>query len=268
MTMTIAVAGKGGTGKTTFCALLIKYIQTNKLGSILAIDGDPSANLNLALGMPLGSTIGSIREDTAVQVSSGRYDASIPKADFFEYQVYDSLVEGDSVDLIAMGRPEGPGCYCAANSILRLVIDRLGNQYDFVVIDNEAGLEHISRQTTRDVDKLFVITDLTMRGLAAAAHIMQLIQELGTRVHSVYLVVNRVNGQLPTLWEDKIQELGLALVGTLPNDPTVSEFDAIGRPIREVSDETPIYQAVADIAVRAGINRTIIECNEKRRDTC
>jgi CO dehydrogenase maturation factor len=253
MTMTIAVAGKGGTGKTTFCALLIKYIQTHKLGSILAIDGDPSANLNLALGLELGETVGRIREDALTQVSSGRYDTSIPKADFFEYEVYDSLVEGDTVDLIAMGRPEGPGCYCAANSILRGVIDRLGNQYDFVVIDNEAGMEHISRQTTRDVDKLFVTTDLPMRGLAAAAHIVELIKELGTRVHNVYLVVNRVNGPLPALWQDKIRELGLALIGTLPNDSAVSEFDAVGRPIREVSAETPVYRAVADIAVRAGI---------------
>jgi len=205
------------------------------------------------LGLELGETVGRIREDALTQVSSGRYDASVPKADFFEYEVYDSLVEGDSVDLIAMGRPEGPGCYCAANNILRGVIDRLGNQYDFVVIDNEAGLEHISRQTTRDVDKLFIITDLTMRGLAAAAHVAQLIKELGTRVYSAYLVVNRVNGQLPALWQDKIQEFGLTLIGTLPNDPTVSEFDAIGRPIREVSAETPVYGAVEDIAVRAGI---------------
>jgi CO dehydrogenase maturation factor len=253
MTMTLAVAGKGGTGKTTFTALLIKYIVAHKLGSVLAIDGDPSANLNLALGMGLGETVGRIREDTRSEVSAGRYDASIPKSDYFEYEVYDALVEGDEVDLIAMGRPEGPGCYCAANNILRDVIDRLGNQYDYVVIDNEAGMEHISRQTTRDVDRLFILTDMTMRGLTAAGHIAGLIKELGTRVYKAYLVINRTNGDIPALWKEKIQELQLDLVGTLPNDATVADFDIIGRPIVEISEETPIYQAVADIADKAGI---------------
>jgi CO dehydrogenase maturation factor len=253
MTMTVAVAGKGGTGKTTFTALLIKYIVSHELGSILAIDGDPSANLNLALGMDLGQTVGGIREDTRSEVSAGRYDTSIPKTDFFEYEVYDALVEGDDLDLIAMGRPEGPGCYCAANNILRAVIDRLGNQYDFVVIDNEAGMEHISRQTTRDVDRLFILTDMTMRGLTAAGHISRLIGELGTRVYKAYLVINRTNGGIPALWEQRIQELELDLIGTLPNDPTVAEFDVIGRPVVEVSEDTPIYGAVAEIAGKAGI---------------
>lgn len=253
MTTTLAVAGKGGTGKTTFSALLVKYLSTHDLGTILAIDGDPSANLNLALGVPLGETVGRIREDTRTEVTSGRYDASIPKSDFFEYEVYDALVEGDQFDLIAMGRPEGPGCYCAANNILRGVIDRLGDQYEYVVIDNEAGMEHISRQTTRDVDRLFILTDMTMRGLNAAAHINRLIQELGTRVYKAYLVINRTNGDIPPLWQDKIQEFGLELLGTLPNDPTVAQFDVVGRPIIEVGEDTPIFRAVAKIAGDAGI---------------
>jgi CO dehydrogenase maturation factor len=253
MTMTIAVAGKGGTGKTTFVALLIKYIRAQDLGYIMAIDGDASANLNLALGMELDETIGHIREETSIQVRTGRYDASIPKSDFFEYRINESLVEGDKIDLIAMGRPEGPGCYCAANNILRNVIDRLGDHYDFVVIDNEAGMEHISRQTTRHVDKLFVITDLTMRGLAAAGHIAQLVRDLGTRVQDTYLVVNRANHQIPAMMQQKIKELELGLIGTLPNDENVTEFDMIGRPIFEISEEAPIYKAVVQVATKAGI---------------
>lgn len=253
MTMTIAVAGKGGTGKTTFAALLIKYIRVRNLGYILAIDGDPSANLNLVLGMELPDTVGHIREDTRIQVSTGRYDSSIPKADFFEYRIHESLVEGDRIDLIAMGRPEGPGCYCAANSILRNVIDRLGNQYDFVVIDNEAGMEHISRQTTRDVDKLFIVTDMTMRGIVAAGHIVSLIRELGTRVHETYLVINRVNGDIPAPMKQEIERLGLHLIGTLPQDRTIAEFDLIGKPLIEIREESPIYKAVAEIAAKTGI---------------
>jgi len=253
MTMTIAIAGKGGTGKTAFAALLIKYIRAQDLGYILAIDGDPSSNLNLVLGMELYDTIGRIREDTLAQVSSGRYDVSIPKPDFFEYHINKSLVEGDKIDLIAMGRPEGPGCYCAANNILRNVIDRLGNQYDFVVIDNEAGMEHVSRQTTRKVDKLFIITDMTMRGLVAASHIVSLIKELGTRVRDTYLVLNRANNQVPAIIAQKIEQLGLDLIGTLPNDETIAEFDLVGRPIIEIAEGASIYKAVAEIAVKAGI---------------
>jgi CO dehydrogenase maturation factor len=253
MTTTLAVAGKGGTGKTTFTALLVRYLVATKRGSILAVDGDPSANLHLALGVPLGVTVGGIREDTRVEVSSGRYDASIPKAEFFEYEVYDALVEGQDFDLMAMGRPEGPGCYCAANNILRGVIDRLGDQYDYVVIDNEAGMEHISRQTTRDVDHLFVLTDMTLRGLEAAGHIARLVDDLGSRVYRSHLVVNRCEGELPQLWQERIRDLGLELLGTLPPDPVVSEFDLVGKPIYDIPDDAPICRAVATIAQRAGI---------------
>jgi CO dehydrogenase maturation factor len=253
MTMTIAVAGKGGTGKTTFVALLIKYIRTHNLGYIIAVDGDPSANLNMALGMDLEETVGHIREAMSEQVQSGRYDVSIPKARFLEYRINESLVEGDRIDLIAMGQPEGPGCYCAANNILREVIDRLKDEYDYVVIDNEAGMEHISRQTTRRVDKLFVISDLTMRGLAAAGHIVQLVNELGTRVHDTYLVINRVTDHIPPVILDRVEELGLRLLGTLPDDDTISEFDMLGRPIFEIGDDAPVYKAVVQLAIEAGI---------------
>jgi CO dehydrogenase maturation factor len=253
MTMTIAVAGKGGTGKTTFVALLIKYLRTHNLGYIIAVDGDPSANLNMALGMELDETVGHIREAMSEQVQSGRYDVSIPKARFLEYRINESLVEGDRIDLIAMGQPEGPGCYCAANNILRDVIDRIKDEYDFVVIDNEAGMEHISRQTTRAVDKLFVVSDLTMRGLAAAGHIAQLVNDLGTRVRDMYLIINRVTEKIPPPILDRVEELGLHLLGTLPEDDTISEFDMLGRPIFEVGDDAPVYKAVVQIAIHAGI---------------
>ena len=253
MTMTIATAGKGGTGKTTFSSLLIKYIHSQGLGYILAIDGDPSSNLHLALGMGLDETIGSVREDTATQIKSGRYDPSIPKPDFYEYRINQCLIEGNGIDLIAMGRPEGPGCYCAANNILRNVIDRLGDQYDFVVIDNEAGMEHISRQTTRVIDKLFVVTDLTMRGVAAAGHIVRLTEDLGTRIQETHLIVNRTGPQIPEVLQQKIDELVLQVAGTVPDDQIVAEFDVVGRPTFEIGEEAPVYRAVAEIAARAGI---------------
>jgi len=238
MTKTIAVAGKGGTGKTTFTAMVIKYLSERSTGCILAIDGDPSANLNLVLGMELEETIGHIREETMLDVQSGRYDPSMSKHDYFEYRINRSLVEGDRVDLIAMGRPEGPGCYCAANNILRHVIDRLGNDYDYVVIDNEAGMEHISRQTTRDIDLLFIISDPTMRGLMGAKNIVELTRELGTRIRRSYLVINGVRGELPAPLAERVKEIGVPLLGTLPYDEQVVEFDIVGRPMIELDSDS------------------------------
>ncbi|MDY7039316.1 MAG: AAA family ATPase [Chloroflexota bacterium] len=243
MTKTIAVAGKGGTGKTTFTAMVIKYLVERGTGYILAIDGDPSANLNLVLGMELEETVGHIREDALLDVKSGQYDASMSKHDYFEYRINQSLVEGDRVDLIAMGRPEGPGCYCAANNILRHVIDRLGNDYDYVVIDNEAGMEHISRQTTRDIDLLFIISDPTVRGLMGAKNIVDLTGELGTRIRRPYLVVNSVRGELPAPLAERVNEIGVPLLGTLPYDEQVAEFDVVGRPMIELDSDSALVNA-------------------------
>ncbi len=253
MGITIAVAGKGGTGKTTFAALIVKCLRENTTGSILAVDGDPSSNLHLALGLPLEETVGHIREDTLAQIQSGSLQAGISKADYLELRINRALVEGDRVDLIAMGRPEGPGCYCAANAILRNVIDRLKSDYDYVVIDNEAGMEHISRQTTQNVDVLFVISDPTVRGLMAARGIVELARELGTKIRKAYLVINRVNGDLPDILREKVQEVGLELIGTLPSEPRMAEFDLVGRPIVELDKDSPLYEAVEKILRKAGI---------------
>jgi len=251
MTTTLAVVGKGGTGKTIFAALTIKYLLETGRAPVLAIDGDPSSNLNLALGMELDQTVGQIREDTAGQVSAGTFRPGIAKPDWFQYKVYECLVEAEGVDLLAMGRPEGPGCYCAANSMLRVCIDGLGNDYEFVVIDNEAGMEHISRQTTRDVDVLFIISDPSYRGLVAAEHILRLAGELGTRIGQSYLVVNNVVDEIPETLERRIEELPVALLGTLPRDPVVTECDALGRPLVELDDSSLIYPAIKGLLRRA-----------------
>ncbi|MCR4408169.1 MAG: AAA family ATPase [Anaerolineae bacterium] len=253
MTKTIAIAGKGGTGKTTFTAMVIKYLRERSNGYILAIDGDPSANLNLVLGMELEETIGHIREETMLEVKSGQYDASMSKHDYLEYRINQSLVEGDHVDLIAMGRPEGPGCYCAANNILRHVIDRLGNDYDYVVIDNEAGMEHISRQTTRDIDLLFIISDPTVRGLMGAKNIVDLTRELGTRIRRAYLVINGVRGELPAILAEQAQEIGVPLLGTLPYDEQVVEFDIVGRPMIQLDSDSILVSASRQLLDQVGI---------------
>ena len=253
MTKTIAVAGKGGTGKTTVTSLLIKYLVENRSGAVLAIDADPSTNLNLTLGVPLYETVGDIREETLQEVQSGGSLSGMSKPDYLDLRIQQSLVEERDFDLLAMGRPEGPGCYCAANNMLRLTIDRLSKSYDYVVIDNEAGLEHLSRRTTRDVDLLLTVSDPTMRGIIAAGRAAKLIGELKTRVGDIGLIVNRVptdgsgEPKLTPELEQAIAENGLKLVGLIPEDPTVGEYDAKGLPLVELPPESPARQAVEEI---------------------
>lgn len=251
--MTIAVAGKGGTGKTTISGLIVRYLKEKNGGSILAIDADPSSNLNSVLGLPLDGTVGDIREDMLTTVRAGAMAPGVNKQDYLEYKINEALVESNGIDLLAMGRPEGQGCYCAANNMLRTIIDRIGRDYSYVVIDNEAGLEHLSRRTTQDVDILLVVTDPTMRGLTAAARVIELVDELKTKVGRIYLVVNRVDGELPEPLKEAIGNLNVELVGTVPRDETLAEFDAQGRPLIEIGDDSPVYKAVKRIAQRIGI---------------
>jgi CO dehydrogenase maturation factor len=248
LTKTIAVAGKGGTGKTTISALIIDYLVQHQKGSVLAIDADPSTNLNLALGVPLTDTVGDVREETATAVGGGQALGGMSKWDYLDLRINQALVEERGFDLLAMGRPEGPGCYCAANNILRVSVDRLSDAYDYVVIDNEAGLEHLSRRTTRDVDLLFLVSDPSLRGMIAAARVAQLVDELKTTVGSVYLIVNRVlDGGLPPALAALIQEERLRLAGIIPADPLIAELDAEGQPIVKLPPDAPSRRALDQI---------------------
>jgi CO dehydrogenase maturation factor len=247
MTKTIAIAGKGGTGKTAIAALLTKLL-TEK-GAVLAIDGDPSSNLHMALGLPLEDTVGAIREETLrLHLSPG-----VPKQDYLELRIQEALVESKGVDLLAMGRPEGPGCYCAANHWLRAAIDRLANNYDYVVIDSEAGMEHISRQTMRDVDILLLASDLTIRGISAAARMKELIGELRAHVDKIALVVNRVADGLPPEIEAAITEAGLDLIGILPEDPEMTKLETKGVPLTELPPDSLLKKGISEIARKLGL---------------
>ena len=246
--ITIAVAGKGGTGKTTVSALIIDHLVRQKAGTVLAIDADPSTNLNIALGVEVEQAVGSEREALVDDIKTGRYNLGLDKQQHFELMVHECLVEGDLFDLLAMGRPEGPGCYCAPNYMLRRSIDAIADTYDFVIIDNEAGLEHISRRTTRDVDLLLAVSDPTVRGLIAAQRVFDLVKELGTRVEMAHLLINRVpveDGaelQLPPELEARLQELGLPLLGLLPVDAGVARMDVLGQPLVDLPLDEPVRQ--------------------------
>ena len=207
MTTTIAVTGKGGVGKTTVSAMTIKYLAASGRGATLAIDADPSSNLNMVLGLDLEWTVAEIREDMLSQVKEsvaaggaamGGLPSGVSKREHLDYEIRSSLSEGANVDLIAMGRGEGRGCYCAVNHNLREVMDSIGDHYSFVVIDNEAGMEHLSRRTTRDVQQLLIVSDPTQRGIVAAGRIAGFRHELDINIENAHLIVNRLPaGDMP-----------------------------------------------------------------------
>jgi CO dehydrogenase maturation factor len=243
MTVTIAVAGKGGTGKTTLAGLLIRYLVQHDARKVLAIDADPSSNLHLVLGLPLNQTVGDIREEAREGVTAG-----LSRQDWLDYAVRMAVEEGDDCDLLAMGRPEGQGCYCAANHMLRSVVDGIGAGYDYIVMDNEAGMEHLSRRTTRDVDHLLLVTDASQRGLAAAEAMVTLSKELDINVRERYLVVNRVLGQLPDSYRARIDAMGIPLLALVPYDAQLVEFDGEGRPLVDLPSDAPASRAVNELA--------------------
>jgi CO dehydrogenase maturation factor len=255
MPITIALAGKGGVGKTSVAAMIIKFLIQNRSGSVLAIDADPSSNLNMVLGLDLDWTVGDIREEMLSQVKSslveggaamGALPGGVSKREYLDYQIRSSLTEGDRVDLIAMGRSEGQGCYCAVNHNLREVIDSISKNYQYLVIDNEAGMEHLSRRTTRDVQHLLVISDPTQRGIVAAERIASFRHELDIHIENTYLVINRVGGgAIPAELEKKISTLDIPLLGTIPSDQDLTEYEFSARPLVELSGDSYIYQAVA-----------------------
>jgi CO dehydrogenase maturation factor len=253
MTVTIALAGKGGVGKTTIAGMVIKYLIQNKPGPVLAIDADPSSNLNMVLGLDLDWTVGDIREDMLAQVKSslvaggaamGALPGGISKHDYLDHQIRSSLAEGEAFDLIAMGRSEGAGCYCAVNHNLREVIDSIGKNYRFIVIDNEAGMEHLSRRTTRDVQHLLVVSDPTQRGIVAAERISSFRNELDIRIEHAYLIINRLRGDMPLALASEIGKLDIPLLGTVPADDELTSFEFSGKPLVELGNNSPVYQAV------------------------
>ena len=261
MTTTIALAGKGGVGKTTVAAMVIKYLAQTQPGAILAIDADPSSNLNMVLGLDLEWTVGDIREDmlekvkeslTAGGAAMGALDGGVTKRDYLDYEIRSSVAEGSRFDLIAMGRSEGAGCYCAVNHNLRDVIDSISKNYRYVVIDNEAGMEHLSRRTTRDAQLLLVVSDPTQRGIVAAERIASFRHDLDIRIENTYLILNRLEGDtIPAPLQERIEALDIPLLGIVPSDDDLMAFEFSGRPLVELGDDSPVYRAVEAMMARA-----------------
>ena len=180
----------------------------------------------------------------------GSMPGGVSKHDYLDYEVRSSLAEGDSYDLIAMGRSEGPGCYCAVNHNLREVIDSISKNYRYIVIDNEAGMEHLSRRTTRDVEHLLIVSDPTQRGIVAAERIAGFRNELDIHIENTYLVLNRLNGNIPGTLQARIDLLDIPLLGVVPADNQLTEFEFEGRPLVELGDDSPVYKTVSEMLDR------------------
>ena len=243
MSYSVALAGKGGTGKTTMAGMLIKYLMKKEKTPILAVDADCNANLNEVLGVDIADTLGNARED----MKKGDVPSGMTKDIFMEMKLEEALVESDGFDLVVMGQPEGAGCYCAANTLLTNFLERLSGNYPYIVMDNEAGMEHISRLTTNDVDVLLIVTDPSRRGLQAAVRIEELARCLKIVVGKIYVVINQAREAPSEMAMDMIKKANLELIGTVPRDDLIYDFDFQGRPTIEMPDDSSSVKAAFEI---------------------
>ena len=247
MSTVIAIAGKGGTGKTTVAGLIIRYLKLSGNTPILAVDADADSNLPQALGMGGEKSIGTVgkaRQDFFA--SKGDVPAGMPKEAYLELKLNQVLVESPHIDLLVMGRPEGAGCYCYINNVLRKYLELLGKNYPYVVIDNEAGLEHLSRRTAQHIDFLVVVSDYSLNGLRAAARIRELSEELALDIKQRFLVINRVPGDIDPSFKKKAHETRLDLLGMIPADTIIGEYDLEGSPVINLPEESRAVKAVGD----------------------
>jgi CO dehydrogenase maturation factor len=243
MTVSIAMAGKGGTGKTTVSGMLIKYLVSRGKSPVLAVDADANANLNEILGLEVTDTLGNAREE----MKKGVVPSGMTKDVFMSMRLEQAVMEQQGFDLVVMGQPEGAGCYCAANTLLTGFLERLSGNYPYVVMDNEAGMEHLSRLTTKNVDVLLIVTDTSRRGLQAGLRIHQLAKDLNIGVEKSYIIINQAKSDPADVVKEMIDSNGLELAGVIPEDEQVYEFDLEGRPTIDIDEDNPALNAAYSI---------------------
>ena len=248
MAYVIAFAGKGGTGKTSLAGMTVKYLVSRKKGPVLAVDADSNSCLNEALGISVHATIGKLREESLQAVrAGGDRPGGMSMEQLFDYQVQQSIIESKDFDLMVMGRPEGPGCYCAANNIIRKYTDLLSEKYPYVVIDNEAGMEHLSRRTTHKVNLLIIVSDPTVKGILTAKRINELVDELQLDLDKRALVINRVIGHEIEDLEKMAEKSGMEVAGFVPQDEMVFKFDLEGKPVYELPEDAVSVKAFFEV---------------------
>ena len=251
---TIAVAGKGGVGKTTTCGMIIDYLCRTGKGPLLVVDADANSNLNEVLGVEIDTTLGTIREEMAQAEMKGTIPSGMTKADYAEFKFNSALVEEDDFDMLVMGRTQGKGCYCYVNGVLKTQVDKYAKNYRYVVMDNEAGLEHVARGTLPHVDTMLLISDCSRRGVQAVARIAEMVEELGLNPGQMGLIINRApGGVLDEGVKAEIDKHGLKLFGVLPQDEAVYRCDCDGQPSAKLPQDNPVKTALRGIMREIGL---------------
>ena len=250
MAHVIAIAGKGGVGKTTLCGMLIQYLADRRKGPVLAVDADANSNLNEVLGVEVDMTLGDIREEIAraEMSTTSPIPSGMTKADYAEFKFTSAIVEEDDYDLLVMGRTQGKGCYCYVNGLLQAQLTKFQRSYPYIVVDNEAGMEHISRGVLPSMETAILVSDCSRRGIQAVGRIAKLIEECELKPKTVGLIVNRApKGELNDGIREEIEIQGLNLLGVVPQDDGVYECDCAGKPTSQLPTDSPVKKALYQI---------------------
>ena len=251
---TIAVAGKGGVGKTTTCGMIIDYLCAKHAGPVLVVDADANSNLNEVLGVEVETSLGQIREEMAQAELKGTIPKGMTKADYAEMKFSSALIEDDDFDMLVMGRTQGKGCYCYVNGVLKTQVDKYAKNYSYIVMDNEAGLEHVARGTLPHVDTLLLISDCSRRGIQAVARIAEMVEEMELNPGMMGLIVNRApGGMLEDGVKAEIEKHGLKLLGVLPHDEAVYRCDCQGEPSAKLPQDDPMKTTLKGIMQSIGL---------------
>ena len=242
MSKVIAMSGKGGVGKTTVSALVMRYFTKRQNAPLLAIDADPNSNLGETLGLNIEKTVGDIRENFMKDPQG--VPSGMDKMLYLEMLMNQVLIEEKAFDLLVMGRQEGQGCYCMVNNILNRFAEELESNYKYLLVDNEAGMEHLSRRTSGKVDILLMVTDYALRGLRAVGRINEMLGELKLDVKHKGLIVNRAPKNLSKAFLDEVENIGVPILCTIPDDNNLLEFDMERRSLIEMKDDSPAVVAI------------------------
>jgi CO dehydrogenase maturation factor len=248
LSFSIAVAGKGGSGKTSITSLIVRHLKKNGAGPILAIDADPNANLGESLGLSIKQTVGSMLDD--FQKDKINIPPGMTKEAYLDYKLNEVIVESNGLDLVTMGRGEGPECYCYPNLMLRKFADNLAKNYAYVIMDNEAGMEHLSRRTTQNVDELFIISNHSVKGIRTAARIRDLVSELKLMVKRQSVIINFAPAKLDPVIIEELARLEIEPIATIPLDEEVYDYDLKLKPLLDLPDTSKAVTAVNELMAK------------------